>query len=244
MPLSRVRPADAQKPPTSWTGPGERQADTARQSKTAYQAEIDSACEIVDCCASTWLRRAADFRAAELAPASGTVLTNGHSKGSSASRRSTSPRSSQSAHGPRADGEHCRMEAGGDRATAAAYGAAVRSGGPAARVINMRARERRSVSEVALAIRLQAFTAPAPRGVPALVGPSRDESPTASYPAGGETGGKDFIVAHSSAIGNPRRHWCGAHSSTRGRKCSRPRVYCQSRVPGRSSRRLLEMISG
>ena len=86
------------------------------QSKTAQQAEIDAACELID----FWRfnvafgrQLLADSRSARAA--SGTASTTGRSKASSSpSRRSTSPRSPATCRPPRADGQHRRLEAVAD----------------------------------------------------------------------------------------------------------------------------------
>jgi 1-pyrroline-5-carboxylate dehydrogenase len=123
------------------------------QSKTAFQAEIDSACELID-----FLRfnvafgRSCSRSSRSRAPGSGTAPTTGRSRASSSpSRRSTSPRSRQPAARAGAHGQHGRLEALADPAAVGALRhAAARGGRAAAGVVNMVTGNGAAVSEVAV----------------------------------------------------------------------------------------------
>ena len=178
------------------------------QSKTVIQAEIDAASELID----FWrfnpslragaLRRAADQHARDVerarVPAARGVRLRGHPVQLHLDRRQPADRAG-------ADGQHGRLEAGVERdAERLLHHAAARGGRAAARRHQLRARRRGADLEHRCSTR---------RIWPASTSPAAPPSSTAcgrrsgselgsyrSYPRlVGETGGKDFIVAHPSA---------------------------------------------
>ena len=178
------------------------------QSKTVFQAEIDAACEIIDFWrfnahyAPGAARRAADQRSHDVEPArvprARGVRLRGDAVQLHVDRRQPADRAG-------ADGQHRRLEAGVERDVLGALpDAAARGGRPAARRHQLRRRRRgddleRRCCRTAIS---PACTSPAaPRSSTTCGRPIGASMPTyRSYPRiVGETGGKDFIVAHPSA---------------------------------------------
>ena len=178
------------------------------QSKTVFQAEIDAACEIIDFWrfnahyGAAAARRAAGQRPHDVEPArvprARGVRLRGHAVQLHVDRRQPADRAG-------ADGQHGRLEAGVERDVLGALpDEAARGGRPAAGRHQLRRRRRGDDLEGAArrtAISPASTSPAAPRSSTTCGRRSaRSMSTYRSYPRiVGETGGKDFIVAHPSA---------------------------------------------
>ena len=179
------------------------------QSKTVFQAEIDAACELIDfwrfnpalragaATTSSRCRRSAMWNQLDYRAARG-IRLRGDAVQLHVDRR-------QPADGAGADGQHGDLEAGVERdALGVLPDAAARGGGLAAGRHQLRAgrRGRRSRTCCSRTAISRACTSPAARASSTACGrrSARTCRSTRTYPRiVGETGGKDFIVAHPSA---------------------------------------------
>ena len=208
----KTAPRCSSRPPSCWR---RRWRDTLNaatmlgQTKTVFQAEIDAACELID----FWRFNVA-FAAGAATPSSRSATTAMWNQiDYRAARRLRLRRVAVQLHGDRrqpadragADGQHGDLEAGVERdAERLLHDAAARGRRAAAGRHQLRAgrpgddlRRRCSTRRI-----WPASTSPAaPRSSSACGRRSaRTSARTASYPRlVGETGGKDFIVAHPSA---------------------------------------------
>ena len=211
------------------------------QSKTAYQAEIDAPASSSTSGGSTSPSPAESSRSSRSArPGSGTAATTGRWTASSTpSPRSTSPRSPPTCHRARADGQHGGVEAVGHPELRGVPDHAAPQGGRAAAGRHQPGRRGR-VRGVRGGARRPRLSGIHFTGSTATFQQLWREVGTRiadydSYPRlVGETGGKDFVVAHTSA--NPdvlRTALIRGAFDYQGQKCS---AASRAFVPGRCGR--------
>ena len=206
------------------------------QSKTAFQAEIDSACELIDFLRFNVALRRADLRRSSRESAPGTWNRMDH-RPLEGFVYAITPFNFTAIGGnlptaPALMGNTVvwKPAAHGRRSATGTSIKLLRGGGAAARRHQLRA-GRRGRGEPHPARRSRVRRHPLHRvhdGVPDAV---EDRSATtstaiATYPRiVGETGGKDFILAHPSAdVDALAVRWCAGRTSTRDRSAARPRA--------------------
>ena len=245
-------PRFSSRPPSCSPGLGaaaQRGHDAGADARTAYQAEIDAACELIDFWrfnvhfAQQIHERAADLLARRLEPARapparGRRLRH-HPVQLHGDRREPADRTS-------ADGQRGGVEAGATVSMLAAHYLMqhVRGGRPPARrdQHGHRSRRRDGRRRALRPATSRASTSPARPACSSRCGDDRRQhrQRTARYPRiVGETGGKDFVIAHPRADidGAARRRWSVARSSTRARSARRRRAPTCRVDLGRAARR-------